>query len=206
MVRFTHEPKERVGLFAVRKDDGLKQRLIVDARRSNLRLHACPNAALLSSESCPKLEVDSDAVPTAWFGITDIKDCSHNMLTPEWISDYFSLMPVTAGEVEIEGSTLLQNSHRVALGNDILVTPAWAVLPMGCSWSLYFAQSAIEATASRAPALEEPLPSSRQVGGPLPWSAQGCSSVLRACRPFRSDCEDAAGGRHCFEPVEGPLC
>ena len=37
MVRFTLEPKEKVGLFVVRKDDGLKQRLIVDARRSNLR-------------------------------------------------------------------------------------------------------------------------------------------------------------------------
>ena len=38
MVRFTLEPKERVGLFAVRKNVGLKQRLIVDARRSNLRV------------------------------------------------------------------------------------------------------------------------------------------------------------------------
>ena len=27
MVRFTLKPKEKVGLFAVRKDDGLKQRL-----------------------------------------------------------------------------------------------------------------------------------------------------------------------------------
>ena len=30
-VRFILEPKEKVCLFAVRKDDGLKQRLIVDA-------------------------------------------------------------------------------------------------------------------------------------------------------------------------------
>ena len=39
------------------------------------------------------------------------------------------------------------------LGRDTLVTPAWAVLLMVCSWSLYFAQSVTEAIAFRAPAL-----------------------------------------------------
>ena len=50
VVRFTLEPKEKVGLFAVRKADGLKQRLIVDAPRSNLRFRPCPNVNLISSE------------------------------------------------------------------------------------------------------------------------------------------------------------
>ena len=36
MVHVTLEPIERVGLFVVRKDDGLKQRLTVDAQRSAL--------------------------------------------------------------------------------------------------------------------------------------------------------------------------
>ena len=58
MVRFTLEPKERVGLFAVRKDGGWKQKLIVDARRSDLRFRPCPNVELFSSESFSKLEVD----------------------------------------------------------------------------------------------------------------------------------------------------
>ena len=66
MVSFTLEPKEKVGLFAVREDDGLKQRLIVDVRRSNLRFRPCPNVNLLSSEGFSKLEVDSDVVPGAW--------------------------------------------------------------------------------------------------------------------------------------------
>ena len=80
VVRFTLEPKEEVGLFAVRKDDGLKQTLIVDARWSNLRFRPCPNVNLLSSEGFSKLEVDPDIMPAAWFGITDIKDCFHNVL------------------------------------------------------------------------------------------------------------------------------
>ena len=51
MVRFTLEPKEKVGLFAVRKDDGLKQRLIVDARRSNLRFRPCLSFRAKASQS-----------------------------------------------------------------------------------------------------------------------------------------------------------
>ena len=112
MVRFILDPKERVGLFAVRKDGGQKQWLIVDARRSTLRLRPCPSVALLSSEGFSKLEVDREAMPEAWFGIKDIKDCFHNMRIPEWFSDY------------LEASTLL------LLRRDTLVTPAWAVLLM----------------------------------------------------------------------------
>ena len=92
--RFTFEPKDRVGLFAVSKDGGQKQRLIADARRSNLRLRPCPSVALLSSEGFSKLEVDHEAMLEAWFGITDIKDCFHNIRIHEWFSDYFGLQPV----------------------------------------------------------------------------------------------------------------
>ena len=113
VVGFTLEPKERVGLFAV----------------SNLRFRPCPNVELLSSEGFSKLEVDLDTVPTAWFGITDIKDCFHNMLIPEWLPDFFSHMPVTAREVGVEGSTLMQKGCQVLL------------------------ESVTETTASRAPAL-----------------------------------------------------
>ena len=63
-------------------------------------------------------------------------------------------MPVTAREVGIEGSTLLQNGCQVLLENETLTSPAWAVLPTVCSWSLYFAQSVTETIASRAPALD----------------------------------------------------
>ena len=111
MVRFTLEPKEKVGLFAVRQDDGLKQRLIVDARRSNLRFRPCPNVNLFSGGGFSKLEIDPDVMPAAWFGITE---CFRNMLIPEWRSDFFSLIPVTATEVGIEGSTLLQNGCKVS--------------------------------------------------------------------------------------------
>ena len=71
---------------------------------------------------------------------------------------FFSLIPVTAKEVGIEGNTLLQNGCKVVLGSETLVSPAWSVLSMGCSWSLYFAQSVTEAIASRAPAVNGLFP------------------------------------------------
>ena len=104
MVLFTVEPKEKVGLFAVRKDDGLKPRLIVDARRSNLRFRPCPNVNLFSSEGFSKSEVDPGVMPAAWFGITDIKDSFHNMLIPEWLSDfsvYLGVIATTQQEADI---------------------------------------------------------------------------------------------------------
>ena len=60
---------------------------------------------------------------------------------------------MTAKEVGIECSALLQNGCKVVLESETLVSSAWSVLPMGCSWSLYFAQSVTEAIASRARAL-----------------------------------------------------
>ena len=90
-------------------------------------------------------------MPAAWLGITDIKDCFHNMLIPEWLSDFFSPIPVRAKEVGMEGSTLLQNGCKVVLENETLVSLAWSVLPMGHS-----AQCVTETISSRAPALDGP--------------------------------------------------
>ena len=72
---------------------------------------------------------------------------------------------MAAWDAEIEGSTLIQNGRRVFLGRETSVTPAWAVLPMVCSWSLYFAQSVTEAITSRALALHSLCPLHDKSGG-----------------------------------------
>ena len=90
---------------------------------------------------------------------------------------------MTAKEVGIEGSTLLQNGCKVVLESETLVSPAWSVLAMECSWSLYFAQSVIEAIASRAPTLNGLFPlhdkSKDLVLGR--HGSTGRSGVLRVC-------------------------
>ena len=92
-------------------------------------------------------------MPGACFGITDIKDCFHNMLIPEWLSGFFSLIPVTAKE---RGWYWAAPCCRM-VAKLCLKLKRWYLLrgrlPMGCSWSLYFAQSVTEAIASRATSL-----------------------------------------------------
>ena len=61
---------------------------------------------------------------------------------------------MTAKVVGIQGSTLLQIGCKVVLENETLASLASSVLPMACSWSLYFAQSVTETIASRAASLE----------------------------------------------------
>ena len=98
-VRFAIEPKEKVGLFAARNDDGLKQRLIVDARRSNLCFRPSPNVSLLSSEGRSNLDVEPDMMPAVWFWYL-----RHQRLLPQHVDarvaiGFFSSIPVTAKEV-----------------------------------------------------------------------------------------------------------
>ena len=76
------------------------------------------------------------------------------MLMYDWLSDFFSQIPVTAKEVGIEGSTLVQNDCKVVLESETLMSPAWSEVFMGCSWSLHFDQSVTEIIACRVPALD----------------------------------------------------
>ena len=112
----------------------------------------------------------------AWFGITDIKNCFHNMRIPDWFSDYFSLLHVAAWEAEIEGSTLRQNGRRVFLGRDTSVTPALAVLPMRVLVVLVFCSERHNLPRTCTP---QPLPSSRQVGRAVTQCSDGQAPRFR---------------------------
>eukprot|EP00974_Lingulodinium_polyedra_P049384 4746729-Lingulodinium_polyedra.AAC.1 len=57
LVQWTLEPQEFCGLFFVKKK-GDKQRMIVDARRSNMRFKPPPGVALASPESFARLEAE----------------------------------------------------------------------------------------------------------------------------------------------------
>ncbi|CAK0845234.1 unnamed protein product [Prorocentrum cordatum] len=158
---WTLTPKERIGMFFVWKDGRRRLRLIVDARRTNAHFKDPPGVELLSSEGLARIEVH---VPDAGFsnyedlraaleaqqvyiGMADVKDCFHRMRIDSALSQYFCLPPVKAGAfgvTEVEG-TKVQTSTAIY--------PCWQVLPMGFSWSLYFAQRANEEVSRRSSAL-----------------------------------------------------
>ncbi|CAE7411650.1 unnamed protein product [Symbiodinium sp. KB8] len=153
LLSFTLTPKERAGIFFVHKSDGIRQRLIIDGRRANARLATPPSVRLCSPESFAKAEFIRDniedenfgfpgfqAVPELHIGLSDIRDCFHRLKQPRWLQEYFCLDPVPAAWVGMAGEKI---NNKVLDGSD-LIYPMPSSLPMGCSWSLYFAQTISE--------------------------------------------------------------
>ena len=75
-------------------------------------------------------------------GIADVKDAFHRMLIPGRFRRLFGLPPLPAEVLGLVGQVL--DGHLLREGD--LVYPVPAALPMGCSWSLYFAQRAVQNT------------------------------------------------------------
>ena len=155
LVRVVERSLEEIGLFTVWKSDKTSQRLIVDARRSNCHFKPPPGVELLSSEGFGRVEVElpssmqiQDDLGQAWlrdlvvrFGGADVKDCFHRFFVPTWLSEYFTLPPLPAHVVGLVGARRFESQGGV-YGHDELITLGWAVLPMGYTWSLYYAQEA----------------------------------------------------------------
>ena len=169
IISWTSTPKCQVGLFAVEKDGGAAQRLIVDARRANEFFKAPPGVSLLSSVGLARFEVElpadaplgSDRAAELLkdfylaVGLSDVSNCFHRLRVQSWLSDYFCLPPAPA---QVLGATG-QEVHGRPLGRTDAVTPCWAVLPMGFTWSLWFAQRINEATVTKVALCYKELPS-----------------------------------------------
>ena len=163
-LNFTLKPRARAGVFFVKKSDGIRQRLIIDGRRANAMLAEPPSVRLCTAEAFSKFEfLDGDvnlyeAFPGCqsqysqlFAGLSDIKDAFHRLKQPRWMQELFCLDPVPASWVGLEGKTLC----GTVLRGDELVYPMPASLPMGCSWSLYFAQAVSEHLMSQVPLLRD---------------------------------------------------
>ena len=152
----TRSPKERAGMFFVKKSDGVRIRLIIDARRGNARFRDPPGISLATSEAFARFELECQEDSTATeaglgvaFGLSDVKDCFHRMVQPKWMREYFSLDPVPAEWLGLGGTIL--DGYR--LKHDDLIWPMPAPLCMGFSWSLFFAQKANQHLMSKIPSL-----------------------------------------------------
>ena len=159
---YTLTPKERAGIFVVKKSDGVRQRLIIDGRRANFRFATPPSVRLCSPESFAKAEItweDFDhtlfpgfeALPELHVGLSDIRDCFHRLKQPRWLQEFFCFDPVPAKWVGLSGQEL----GGTQLKPDDLVYPMPSSLPMGCSWSLYFAQTISEKLMGEVKGLEQ---------------------------------------------------
>eukprot|EP00971_Amphidinium_carterae_P335507 6471406-Amphidinium_carterae.1 len=131
----TVEPLETNGVFFVKKKNGTL-RMICDCRRANKHLRNPPSVSMSTPETFTTLEVTPGS--EVFTSTVDIADCFHRLKIPYCLGRLFSLRPLPAA---LLGVCTLQGK---ILGPRSLVWPHLQVLPMGCSWSLYYAQAAVE--------------------------------------------------------------
>ena len=144
-------------------DGTVRLRMIVDARPTNLALDDPPGVRLCTPEGLTRFEVGRppnmnddefqkwlrDLEPSAC--LTDIADCFHRMRVSENLSEWFCLPPVRASVFQISsvGGSPVSPEDKVF--------PAFACLPMGFSWSLFFAQRAGETILSQVPGFHKDM-------------------------------------------------
>jgi hypothetical protein len=147
LVRFLTCRREEVAFFFVLKKDG-RLRGIVDARRVNERFKVPPSVDLVTAEGLAQVEIPCPDGLSAedflawekeldvWIGTSDVADCFWRLRIDALLSSYFGLPGLPArsfGIKEIESGPV---------GRDTVVYPCLAALPMGFSWSVFFAQNA----------------------------------------------------------------
>jgi len=158
--------RERASIFFVRKPKKETVRVIVDARRTNLRFRTPPGVALCSAEGLTRIEVrahdgEFDGVSTSaaderkleelalFLGVADVQDAFHRFRLRDNFAAWFCLGSAYMNELRCR-TLPLENIDTDPLGR---VDLCWASLPLGFTWSLFFCQAVNESLMSTIPRL-----------------------------------------------------
>lgn len=137
MISFTPHPKCVNGLFTVEKDS-VKLRLIIDARWANQLFIEPPSVQLPNPSHIGRLFCPSNS--PLYVAKCDLDNFYHQLLLPEWISEYLALPGITREELTtIVGSENCPKSREVTYSFPICKT-----LPMGWSHSVFIGQAVHE--------------------------------------------------------------
>ena len=145
LVTFRRQRREACGLFFVQKSNG-KQRLVLDARRSNCWFTPSLPVSLASGDSLGALEVPPGQ--EFFIGHLDLKDAFYHLALPGPLQEYFGLGPVSAAEAGV------WSAEGRALGGGERLFPCLAALPMGWTHALYWCQSVHERLVTSLPGFE----------------------------------------------------
>ncbi len=114
------------GAFGVPKDAD-SVRLIVDARAANAYFLDAPNPLLPTPADISQLQLPPGK--RLLVAKCDLSNCYHSLKVPAWLTAYFGLPPVTAGELGLPD-----------LPPETLVWPRCLRLPMGFAPAVHLAQ------------------------------------------------------------------
>lgn len=140
LINFTVNPRVQVGAFVVTKKGG-KQRLIIDARRTNKLFQKPPTTVLGSVDAMSRLEVE-DEDTHVFMAQEDVKDYFYRLSIDRQLGEYFCL-PMVDG--------LLLKEYLGYLPDDFMklsdqycspIFPHLTVLPMGFAWAFHLAHEA----------------------------------------------------------------
>lgn len=145
MIEFASEVDETCGLFAVWKKNK-RQRLIIDARRSNRWFKPPAHTDLATGDAFSRLVAVAEFAVEV--GQTDIQDAFYQLALPEQLRSLFGLPRVRAGRVGVER---LYDGRRVK--PDEWIFPRLKVVAMGWTHALYWCQLVLEGATDRVKGL-----------------------------------------------------
>eukprot|EP00971_Amphidinium_carterae_P024743 487979-Amphidinium_carterae.1 len=141
MVEFvSHAPTECIGMFCVKKSDGLRQRLVIDARRANAHFKTPPNTSLPNGTSFGRISLGTGEP----YGVClDLKDAFYHMTLDAEFRDFFGMPGIPSFVAREHG--LVQQNFKGSWA-----FPRLVVIPMGWNWALHLAQQAFEGLVRRS--------------------------------------------------------
>ncbi|MBM4023751.1 MAG: hypothetical protein FJ284_16205, partial [Planctomycetes bacterium] len=141
LVDFADEVTEVTGVFCVPKKDG-RQRLVLDARRSNCWFTPAEGVSLCTGSALASIEMNPSE--TLFIGQGDVQDAFYHLQLPPGLRGFFGLRPVRRSRVPPDLRGLIGDNKSERL------FPRVAVVPMGFSWALWLFQQIHQRAARRA--------------------------------------------------------
>ena len=136
MVRLSLDAECECGVFCVWKKNGM-QRVLVDGRSINQRCRRPPSVRLCFGDGLARLELPPEM--HLHVAQADVDNCFHRMRMPTEMQRWFSLHRISGANL---GGVRIGDQY---FDDNTPILPLMETLPMGFTWSLFFAQSAHEA-------------------------------------------------------------
>eukprot|EP00971_Amphidinium_carterae_P332360 6466486-Amphidinium_carterae.2 len=128
--------------FFVLKKDGIKRRLILDCRQTNVLFRDPPQMRMASGSKLADLRLlPNDKLYVAK---SDVKDFFYNIRLDGKLCEYFSMPSISCRDVlryfHENGLRIPQELHDLVVMNVGTAWPCFTAVPMGWKWAMYIAQ------------------------------------------------------------------
>ena len=139
LLGFTTNPRVQVGAFFVTKKNN-KQRLIVDARKTNRLFRTPPSTSMGSMECWGRMELSMD--DDLFIAQEDVKDFFYRLGIQKGLGEFFSFPAIDPFRLQRELGFLPIEVQDLSNTSFAPIHPHMRVLPMGFSWAFHLAHQA----------------------------------------------------------------